>query len=79
MKEITNEIICRHSSVSKSDLNDDLSLTTSVGITSFEFISSIYEIEETFHIHIPDQILGSFHTLGDLYRYIEAHSEKGSD
>ncbi len=75
MKETINEIICRHSSVRKSDLTEDMSLTTAAGITSFEFVSSVVDIEEAFHIQIPDRVMESFRTLGDLYRYVESQQK----
>lgn len=72
MRETINEIICRHSSVQKSELTEELSLATSAVITSFEFISSIADIEEEFQLQIPDRALEKFRTLGDLYRYVES-------
>lgn len=71
MKEKINEIISRHCSVEASELTEEMSLATSAGITSFEFISSVADIEDEFNIQITDRALESFRTLGDLYRYVE--------
>lgn len=75
MKEKINEIICRHSSVQASELTEELSLVTAAGISSFELVLSIVEIEEEFHIQISDHVLESFRTMGDLYSYVESHAK----
>lgn len=53
------------------ELTDDLQLTTAAGINSFEFISAIAALEEAFGIEIPDNVLASFRSIGDVVRYIE--------
>ena len=57
----------------QSQINDNMSISTDLGIDSFSLISMIVEIEESFGVEIPDYELGKFQTLNDLYSYISAH------
>lgn len=72
MREKINEIIRGCISDPNAELTEDLSLVTSGVINSFEFISAIAAIEETWGIEISDRALEGFRTLGDVYRYVES-------
>lgn len=58
-----------------NQINENMSISSELGIDSFSLISMIVEIEESFNIEIPDYELGKFQTLNDLYGYISANAK----
>lgn len=53
------------------ELHSDLNLKDDVKADSVDVIEIIMAIESEFEIEIPDEILASLKTLGDLEKYIE--------
>ena len=69
MDQLKN-IITKYIDVPQSAIQDNMSISSDLGIDSFSLISMIVEIEESFKVEIPDYELGKFQTLNDLYNYI---------
>jgi acyl carrier protein len=44
-----------------------------LGIDSLDRVELLFELEERFNLQIPDDVLHSIHTVGDLLKYLEAH------
>lgn len=66
------KIIIDHMDLSPDyELHSDLNLKDDVKADSVDIIEIIMAIESEFEIEIPDEILASFKTLGDLEKYIE--------
>lgn len=57
--------------------NDDLVITEDtvffmdLGLDSFDLVQIICEIEDEFDIEIPDKVLKTFNTVGDVVKYLE--------
>lgn len=64
------EIISMYTGVEPSSIDDKMSLSGDIGLDSFSIISMICEIEETFHVSIPESEITNFQTLDDLYNYL---------
>ena len=65
-------IIVKYVDVTPSQIQDNMSLSSDLGIDSFSLISMIVEIEESFNVEIPEYKLGQFQTLIDLYKFISS-------
>lgn len=48
----------------------ETSLTAEFGLNSFELFEIICKIEETYNVTIPDRVLMSFSTVGDVVNYL---------
>ena len=66
LKNIINKFI----DAPPSQIEDNMSISSDLGIDSFSLISMIVEIEESFNVEIPEYELGKFQTLNDLFKYI---------
>ncbi len=58
-------------SVDVSNLSEDSSLTTDVGLTSVGVLYVVIAIEEFFSIQFDNVGFGDFKTVGDVIDYIE--------
>lgn len=47
-------------------------LLADLGMNSFDLVNLVCEVEDEFGIEIPDRIIGTFKTVGDVIDYIEA-------
>jgi acyl carrier protein len=52
-------------------LTPEMVLLTDLGLDSFSLIELICKVEETFDIEIPDRIIGTLKTVGDVVMYAE--------
>ncbi len=48
----------------------ETALTAEFGLNSFELFEIICKIEETYNVTIPDRVLMSFSTVGDVVNYL---------
>lgn len=48
----------------------ETALTAEFGLNSFELFEIICKIEETYNVTIPDRVLMSFSTVGDVVDYL---------
>lgn len=72
------KIIIEHMDLAPDyELHADLNLKDDVKADSVDVIEIIMAIENEFEIEIPDEILASFKTLGDLEKYIEKELAEG--
>lgn len=54
-----------------TEINPNTVLRSDLGLTSFDLVSLLSEVEETFNIKIKDEDIGSIFTVQDLLDYIE--------
>lgn len=47
-------------------------LLADLGMNSFDLVNLVCEVEDEFGIEIPDRIIGTFKTVGDVIDFIEA-------
>lgn len=69
-KNAVIELIAREAKCSTEDisLNTDLD---DLGIDSLKAIVLLSELEDLFHIEIPNETMGSMNTVGDIVRKID--------
>lgn len=54
------------------EITRDTVLLADLGMNSFDLISLVCVVEDEFGVEIPDRIIGSLKTVGDVLDYIEA-------
>lgn len=45
-------------------------LLADLGMNSFDLVNLVCEVEDEFDVEIPDRIIGTFKTVGDVMDYI---------
>ena len=68
--EKLKSIITQYIDVDPSLIDENMSISSDLGIDSFSLISMIVEIEDSFNVEIPEYALSEFQTLKDLYQFI---------
>ena len=46
-------------------------LLADLGMNSFDLVNLVCEVEDEFGVEIPDRIIGTFKTVGDVIDFIE--------
>ncbi len=59
----------------ESNVTDDMSLTTDLGLNSVGMLYLVIVIEETFGIHFEDIGIDDFKTFGDMVSYIQKNQK----
>lgn len=54
------------------EITMDSVLLADLGMNSFDLVNLVCEVEDEFDVEIPDRVIGSFKTVGDVINYIEA-------
>lgn len=55
------------------EITRDTVLLADLGMNSFDLISLVCVVEDEFGVEIPDRIIGSLKTVGDVLDYLETH------
>lgn len=64
------DIVSEYSGMEKEEIKEDLSLRSSIALNSFQLLSMISDIEDSFDIEISEYKIADFITLGDLENYV---------
>lgn len=70
------EIICNYVEVAKEDVKEDARFMEDLGFTSFDFMSMLGEIEETFEVEIAQDKATNIRTVGEAIEYLEQLKSK---
>lgn len=57
------------------EITRDSALTDDLGLSSLDVINIVAEFEDEFDIEIPDRIIPTLRTVGDIVDYLEANAE----
>ena len=71
VKQEVLDIVKEYIDIPAEDINIEEGLKFAVGIDSFVMFSMVGNIEDRFHISIPNDKLQGFKTLGDIISFIE--------
>ncbi|MCS6977764.1 MAG: acyl carrier protein [Gemmatales bacterium] len=75
------EIVSDKLGVAKDQITRDTSLIKDLQTDSLDVVELVMELEEEFHIQIPDTAQQNIHTIGQIIDYIEQelkHKKSGS-
>ncbi len=75
MFEEIKKLLVEEVGVKESSITPEASLTSDLGINSLELADLVMLCEEKYGITIEDDEMKSFHTVGDVAEYIEAHKK----
>ena len=64
------EIISEYQGIDKESINKDSNLVTDIGLSSFDVTELVCRGEDEFEIQIPDRMIRSLQTVGDIFDYI---------
>lgn len=53
-------------------ISRDSMLLADLGMNSFDLVNLVCILEDEFDVEIPDRVIGSFKTVGNVIDYIEA-------
>lgn len=74
IKTRITSIIVEQLGVKESDVNPSASFTEDLGADSLDTVELVMALEEEFDTEIPDADAEKIQTVGDVIKYIEAHS-----
>lgn len=71
MLEQLAEIICNYVEVEPESINRDSRFMEDLGFTSFDFMSMLGELEDTFEVEIDQKEAAGIRTVGEAVDYLE--------
>ncbi|MCR5587040.1 MAG: acyl carrier protein [Lachnospiraceae bacterium] len=75
MFDRVKDILAGHISDSDVEITMDSALIDDLCLSSLEMITIISEFEDEFDIEVPDRIIPSIRTVGDIVKYLEENEE----
>ena len=70
MLERLTKIILKHTDKKDFTLTENSVLLADTGMSSFDLVQMVCEVEDEFDVEIPDKALKTFKTVGDVIRFI---------
>lgn len=58
------------------EITKDSALVDDLGLSSLEVISIVAEFEDEFGLEVPDKVIPTLHTVGDIVNYLEKNAEE---
>ena len=74
MNDKIKEILSDFTDTPIDKMNDDTLLVNDLGLNSLDVVNVVVAFEDEFEIEIPDRVIPSFQTIGDINRYIDKMS-----
>ena len=71
MLDRLKQIILNHTDKTDIELTESTVLLADTGMSSFDLVQMVCEVEDEFDVEIPDKALKTFKTVGDVMRFIE--------
>ena len=75
MFERTVELLSEFVDADPSDITEDTALVDDLGLSSLDVIKIVSAFEDEFDVEIPDRIIPTLHTVGDVVRFLEENAE----
>lgn len=73
MLETIKNIISRQLGVEISDIDEDTRIMDDLGADSLDVVEMVMSIEQECGVTIPDEVVGTLETVGDVVNYVESH------
>lgn len=71
MFEKLRDMICEYVEIDKNTVTENSRFVEDLGFTSYDFMSMIGELEDTFDIEVEEREVAEIRTVGEAMRYIE--------
>lgn len=75
MFEQLKEIITAYVEINPDSITEDSRFVEDLGFTSYDFMSMVGELEDTFDIEVEERAVADIITVGEAIRYIESLKE----
>ena len=72
MFEKLKDMICEYVEVDKNAVAENSRFVEDLGFTSYDFMSMIGELEDTYDIEVEERQAAEIRTVGEAVRYIES-------
>ena len=72
MFEKRKDMICEYVEVDKNAVTENSRFVEDLGFTSYDFMSMIGELEDTYDIEVEERQAAEIRTVGEAVRYIES-------
>lgn len=76
MFEKLRDMICEYVEVDKASISEESRFVEDLGFTSYDFMSMVGELEDTFDIEVEEREVAKIITVGEALRYIESLIEE---
>lgn len=74
MFEKVTSILREYTNNENTPMSMDSTLVEDLGLSSLEVINIVLAFEDEFGIEIPERIIPSMHTVGDIVAYLEENT-----
>lgn len=74
MLERVSAILREYTSIDGTAITMDSALVDDLGLSSLEVINLVLAFEDEFDIEIPERVIPTMHTVGDIVRYLEKNT-----
>lgn len=71
MLEQLAEIVYEHTGNRDVQITEDTVLLADLGMNSFDLVNLVCVVEDEFDVEIPDRVIGTLKTVGDVIDFIE--------
>lgn len=71
MLEQLKDIICQYVETDKGRITEDSRFVEDLGFTSYDFMSMVGELEDTFDIEVEEREVADIRTVGEAVAYIQ--------
>ena len=72
MFEQIKELILNYVDVDPETITEDSRFIEDLGFTSYDFMSMLGEVEETFGVQVEEEAVLTLSTIGDAIKYFES-------
>ncbi len=72
MLEQVKDLISKGLNVDREKINIDTHLQKDLGADSLDAVDLIMEIEDTFNVEIPDEVVTNLNTVRDIVTFLES-------
>lgn len=72
MFEQIKELILNYVDVDADTITEDSRFIEDLGFTSYDFMSMLGEVEETFGVQVEEEAVLTLSTIGDAIKYVES-------
>ena len=72
MFEQLRDMICEYVEVDKNTITEKSRFVEHLGFTSYDFMSMVGELEDTFDIEVEEREVADITTVGEAINYIES-------
>lgn len=71
MLERLSKLVHNQTGDNSIEITRESVLLADLGMNSFDLVNLVCEVEDEFGVEIPDRIIGTFKTVGDVIDYIK--------